>query len=409
MRRAGLAGHHRQTALKHQQKQPEFRAISMARSSSSDWPIHSNGRLTVDLDAIVGNWKKLAAKSDHGQCAAVVKADAYGLGAERVGKALYAAGCRDFFTATISEGIFMRKVAKDARIYIFNGFNPAAESDYRRHHLTPVINSPIGIADWLSKPRRTMRCGLHIDTGMNCLGLTAEEFLTLANEPRALRQLNPELVISHFACADEPDHPLNATQIKAFRERSALFPDARKSLANSAGIFLGGQTNFDLLRPGISLYGGDAVNNVKNPMKPVVRLEGRILQIKQAKKGETVGYGAPEKLKRDTTVAVIGIGYADGFHRQASGAGTLFRNKTMSPGGMAMIGKHKVPILGRVSMDLMTVDVTDIPARTLARTEWIDLINKDIRVDDLAAAAGTIGYEILTSLGRRYERVYVGG
>ena len=221
--------------------------------------------------------------------------------------------------------------------------------------------------------------------------------------------LNPELVISHFACADDPAHPLNAKQIDAFTQAAKHFPNARKSLANSAGVFLGREAHFDLLRPGISLYGGDAVNNVPNPMKPVLRLEGRIIQLKQAKKGESVGYGAAEKLKRDTLIAVVGIGYADGLHRQASGAGTLFRNKTMSPGGMGMIGKHKVPILGRVSMDLTTFDVTDIPARTLAKTEWIDLINKDLRVDELGLAAGTIGYEILTSLGRRYERVYVGG
>ncbi len=380
-----------------------------ASQPTSMWPIHSNGRLTIDLDAIVANWKKLAGKSSHGNCAAVVKADAYGLGAERVAGALYKAGCRDFFTATISEGIYVRKFAPDARVYIFNGFNAAAANDYRKHRLTPVINSPGGVERWLEKPRKNMRCALHIDTGMNRLGHTADEFTALVGDEKKAAALNPELLISHFACADEPSHPLNAKQIKAFGEAAKHFPNARKSLANSAGIFLGRQTHFDLLRPGISLYGGDAVNNVTNPMKPVVRLEGRIIQLKYAKKGETVGYGAAETLKRDTTIAVVGIGYADGLHRQASGAGTLFRNKTMSPGGMGMIGKHKVRILGRVSMDLTAFDVTDIPQRTLAKTQWIDLINKDLRVDELGFAAGTIGYEMLTSLGRRYERVYVGG
>lgn len=376
--------------------------------NSSAWPIHSNGRLTIDLDAIVANWKKLAGKSTHKNCAAVVKADAYGLGADRVAGALYKAGCRDFFTATISEGIYVRKFAPDARVYIFNGFNSAAEKDYRKHRLTPVINSPGGVERWLEKSRKNMRCALHIDTGMNRLGHTAAELAELvADEKKAA--LNPELLLSHFACADEPSHPLNAKQIDAFTQAAKHFPNARKSLANSAGIFLSRKAHFDLLRPGISLYGGDAVNDTPNPMKPVVRLEGRIIQLKHAKKGETVGYGAAEKLKRDTIIAVVGIGYADGLHRQASGAGTLFRNKTMSPGGMGMIGKHKVPILGRVSMDLTGFDVTDIPARTLAKTEWIDLINKDLRVDELGLAAGTIGYEILTSLGRRYERVYVGG
>jgi len=382
----------------------------MAKPNSDfQWPIHSNGRLTIDLDAIIANWKKLAAKAKHGNCAAVVKADAYGLGADRVTSALYQAGCRDFFTATISEGMYVRKFAPEANVYIFNGFNASAENDYRKHRLTPVINSPKGVENWISKPRKTMRCALHVDTGMNRLGHTAEEFEALAKDADKIARLNPELLISHFACADEPSHTLNKKQINAFAKAALHFPNARKSLANSAGIFLGREAHFDLLRPGISLYGGDAVNNTKNPMKPVVRLEGRIIQLKSAKKGESVGYGAPEKLKRDTLIAVVGIGYADGLHRQASGAGTLFRNKMMSPGGIGMIGKHKVPILGRVSMDLTAFDVTDIPARTMARTEWIDLINKDMRVDELAAAAGTIGYEILTSLGRRYERVYVGG
>lgn len=377
--------------------------------TSSQWPIHSNGRLTIDLSAIVANWKTLAGKAKHKNCAAVVKADAYGLGAGRVAEALYKVGCRDFFTATISEGIYVRKFAPEARVYIFNGFNQAAEIDYRKHRLTPVINSPRGVDNWISKPRKNMRCALHVDTGMNRLGHTAEEFADLVSDSGKVQRLNPELVISHFACADDPAHPLNQKQIKAFREVAGQFPDARKSLANSAGIFLGRDTHFDLLRPGISLYGGDAVNDVPNPMKPVVRLEGRIIQLKHAKKGETVGYGAAEKLKRDTILASVGIGYADGFHRQASGAGTLFRKKVMSPGGMGMIGKHKVPVLGRVSMDLLSVDVTDIPARTLAKTEWIDFLNKELRVDELAAAAGTIGYEILTSLGRRYERIYIGG
>ena len=372
-------------------------------------PLHSNGRLTIDLDAIVANWRRLGAMAKHRNCAAVVKADAYGLGAERVGAALYKAGCRDFFTATITEGVIMRRVAPEARIYIFNGFNIAAEKEYRQHGLTPVINSPTGVDNWLLKKRPGMRCALHLDTGINRLGLTGEQFAELVQDPARLAALNPELVISHFACADEPDDPMNVRQIEAFGDAAAYFPNARKSLANSAGVFLGKQAHFDLLRPGISLYGGDAVNRAKNPMKPVMRLEGRIIQRKWAKKGETVGYGAAEKLKRDTLLAIVGIGYADGLHRAASGAGTLFRNKTHSPGGYGMIGKHRVPILGRISMDIATFDVTDVPERLLAKTEWIDLINKDLRVDHLAEAAGTIGYEILTSLGRRYERVYVGG
>lgn len=381
----------------------------MSPTPVSQWPIHSNGRLTVDLDAIIANWKKLASKAKHKQCAAVVKADAYGLGAARVGKALYDAGCRDFFTATISEGAFMREVAPDARIYIFNGFNPKAEATYGKYRLIPVINSPTGIRDWTAKDRGSMRAALHLETGINRLGLTGEELDWLVNSPKILERLNPELVITHFACADDPADPMNDRQIEVFRNASAHFPDARKSMANSAGVFLGNRAHFDLLRPGISLYGGEAVNDVKNPMKPVVRLEGRIIQTKTARKGETVGYGATHTLDRDSVLAVVAIGYADGYHRGISGSGTPLRQAGIGTGGEAMIGRRRVPIIGRVSMDMITLDVTDIPARTLAGTEWVDLINRELRVDDLARSAGTIGYEILTSLGRRYERVYVGG
>ncbi len=377
--------------------------------SNSEWPIHSNGRLTVDLGAIVANWKKLAGKASHGQCAAVVKADAYGLGAERVGKALYDAGCRDFFTATISEGVFMRKVAPGARIYIFNGFNPEGEDTYVRHRLTPVINSPAGVKDWTSKPRDKLRAALHLETGINRLGLTRDELAWLTASPDIMARLDPELVISHFACADDPQNPMNDQQIDAFIAGASHFPAARKSMANSAGVFLAKRAHFDLLRPGISLYGGEAVNDTPNPMKPVVRLEGRIVQLKDAGKGERVGYGATHLLTRDSRLAVVAIGYADGFHRAISGSGTPLRKAGIAKGGEAMVGKKRVAIIGRVSMDMITLDVTDIPARTLAKTEWVDLINKELRVDELALAAGTIGYEILTSLGRRYERIYVGG
>lgn len=370
-------------------------------------PPHPNGRLTIDLGAIVANWQKLRGKAAHKQCAAVVKADAYGLGTQPVAQALYKAGCRDFFTATIGEGLLVRQVAPKARIHIFNGFNVKAEAEYRRHQLTPVINSPRGINNWTAKQRRGARPALHIDTGMNRLGLDAEELAWLLASPDLMKKLNPELIVSHFACADDPAHPLNAKQIGAFREAAVHFPGARASLANSAGVFLGKKAHFDLLRPGISLYGGDAVNDVKNPMKPVVRLEGRIIQMKQAKRGEGVGYGAAAVLQRDTKIAVIGIGYADGLHRQASGAGTTLRNHRIGTGGCSMIGRYRAPILGRISMDLTALDVTDVPERVLAKTEWVDLINKQLRVDELAASAGTIGYELLTSLGQRYERIYV--
>lgn len=370
-------------------------------------PTHSaNGRLTIDLEAIVANWKKLANKASHKNCAAVVKANGYGLGAVEVSHALFNAGCREFFVATVEEGVELRKAIKEATIYIFSGFNRKAAKTYKSKQLIPVINSLSGIADWQSYATASMKCALHVDTGMNRLGLSESDVSLLADDQEPYGKFNPSLIISHFACADDPGNPLNNQQIEAFSHAASLFPNARKSLANSAGIFIGKSAHFDMLRPGIALYGGEAVNTVNNPMKPVLKLEGRIIQIRQAKKGESVGYGACGKLERDSVIAVVGIGYADGLHRSTSGAGTPSRTYFSQPGIAGMIGKHKAPLIGRVSMDLTTYDVTDIPSKALADADWIELINNHITVDDVAASAGTIGYEILTSLGKRYERIY---
>ncbi|MCB1385296.1 MAG: alanine racemase [Nitratireductor sp.] len=377
--------------------------------------VFPTGRLTVDLSAITDNWRKLAGKAAHGQCAAVVKANAYGLGLEPICAALSRAGCSEFFVATVGAAVSLRGVLPSATIYCFDGFHPQAEAVYRRHAITPVINTPEQVAAWCAKPRRGQRAALHVDTGINRLGLTGEQLNWLTASPDLMRRLDPALVISHFACADEPADPMNDRQLEAFRAAAAHFPTARKSMANSAGVFLGRKAHFDLLRPGIALYGGEAVNNTANPMKPVVRLEGRILQLKSLPKGSAVGYGATAKLRRDTQLAVIGIGYADGLHRAASGSGTPLRKHRIGAGACVMIGRHRAPILGRVSMDMICVDVSDLPARGLASLKrqviageaWADVINTTLRIDELAASAGTIGYEILTSLGHRYERQYV--
>lgn len=333
-----------------------------------------------------------------------------------VARTLAKAGCRDFFVATLGEAVELRPaLPENARLYCFDGYHVSADALYRKHAITPVINTPQQVAAWTAK-RRRWRPALHVDTGMTRLGLSREEFASL-KDGGLLAQLDPELVISHFACADDPADGMNARQIAAFGEAAAHFPLARKSLANSAGVFLGAGAHFDLLRPGIALYGGEAVNDVANPMKPVVRLEGRILQIRRAKKGETVGYGATHVLAGDSITATIGVGYADGYHRAASGSGTALRKAGIGQGARVMIGRHCLPLVGRVSMDAITADLTGLPKAALGKLErqlasgdaWADLINREIRVDDMARSAGTIGYEILTSLGRRHERIYVNG
>lgn len=376
---------------------------------SNQYKLLGNGRLTIDLSALTSNWKKLRSLAKGAETSAVVKADAYGLGIERVVETLANAGCNTFFVATIQEGIKTRKINKAATIYVLNGFHAGMWDIYKKAKLMPILCSPENIEDFLAIEARNKKAALHIDTGMNRLGLSAKELSDLIEDEEKVSELNPIMLMSHFACADDPEHRLNKKQLAAFAIASLKFPNAKRSLANSAGIFLGPNAHYDITRPGISLYGGEAVNHVENPMKPVVKLESRILQIRQAKKGESVGYGATAKLSRDSLIATCGTGYADGYHRSASGSGVAMRKQKGTYGAGGMIGKYHVPLVGRVSMDLCAFDVSDVPSSTLAKAHWVEMLNKQIQVDHIARSAGTIGYEILTSLGNRYERVYVGG
>ncbi len=366
------------------------------------------GRLTVDLGALVENWRTLAALSAPARPGAVVKADAYGLGMPPVVEALYAAGCRDFFVAQPQEGIEVRAAAPDARIYVITGAFKGAESAFAEHRLIPLISSPSQLSAWIAMARQAGAArpfGLHVDTGMNRSGLTLDEALAASANVDALKSAGLGLIMSHFACADAPDHPMNAAQTESFQSVRAAFSGVESSLANSAGILTGLAKNTNLTRPGIAIYGGEAVNGIANPMRPVVTAEARIIQIRTAKKGETVSYGATVTLARDTKIAVAAVGYADGFHR-AGGSGVALR-LTGIPAGAGAIGGHKVPILGRVTMDFTMFDVTDVPDSVLQGSEWVELFGPNIPLDDAARSAGTIGYELLTSLGHRYHRAYV--
>jgi alanine racemase len=368
------------------------------------------GRLSIDLGALVDNWRKLASLSAPARPGAVVKADAYGLGLTPVVEALYAAGCRDFFVAQPQEGVDVRLSAPDARIYVITGAFKGAEGAFVEYRLIPLISSPGQLSAWVSAARQAgavQPFGLHVDTGMNRSGLTLAEALGASNDLNALKSAGLSLLMSHFACADAPDHPMITRQLESFQMVRTAFSGIESSLANSAGILTGLARSTDLTRPGIALYGGEAVNGMSNPMKPVVTAEARIIQIRQAKKGETVSYGATVTLERDTKIAVAAMGYADGFHR-AGGAGVAMR-QTGTQAGAGAIAGHKVPILGRVTMDFTMFDVTDIPESILQANEWIELFGNTIALDDAARAAGTIGYELLTSLGQRYHRAYVSG
>lgn len=382
----------------------------MAPARTPAHPAARRSRLTIDLGAIAANWKKLDRMTGKAETAAAIKADAYGLGAAEVVPALRHAGCRTFFAATLEEGVAARAALSGTAaeaIYVLNGFDPALATEYRAARLRPVLNSPADLAAFREHGDPHTGCALHYDTGMNRLGLSLRELMALVDDKALMAAIRPSLFMSHFACADEPDHPMNGKQLAAFAEAARHFPGAQKSMANSAGVFLGRAAHFDLVRPGIALHGGAAVNGVPNPMKPVVRLEAQILQLRQAKRGETIGYGATQKLKRDSVIVVAGAGYADGLHRAASGSGTALRRKADGAGARAMIGRHALPCLGRISMDVSCYDATGVPDRLLERSSHVELLNAAIGIDDLAKAAGTIGYEILTSLGHRYERVYI--
>ncbi len=361
---------------------------------------HCGAILTIDLDAIAANYRLLRGKLAGANCAAVVKADAYGLGIDNVAPALAAAGCETFFVALIDEGIALRRNLRQADIHIINGLAPGSETTFARHRLTPVLNSLADIEAWslFSKAReRPLAADIHIDTGMSRLGLPPEELEILAAEPQRLDNIEVDNVMSHLACADEPDHPLNRRQLDAFRKaRRAVAAARRASLANSSGIFLGADYHFDLARPGAALYGVGPLPGKPNPMAQVVRLQGKILQIRDVDTPQTVGYGATHSVARRQRIATVAAGYADGFLRSLSNCGKGY------------VGDIRVPIVGRVSMDLVAFDVSNVPVEAAKPGAVVDLIGPHNPIDRIAAEAGTIGYEILTSLGRRYHRMYLG-
>jgi len=360
--------------------------------------------LTIDLDAIVANWRELRDRAAPAQCAAVVKADAYGCGLEAVATALVRAGCETFFVGHLAEGRRLRSVAPRATIYVFNGILPGTAPGYVGHNLHPVIGSLAELAEWNAFVTATGWHGggaLIVDTGINRLGLSFEEAMWLARQPQAERG-EVVLLLSHFACADIPDHPLNGKQIAAFRELRAMFPGVPGSLANSPGVFLGPDAHHELVRPGVALYGGNPTPLHLNPMRAVVTLAARIVQVRSVAEGETVGYCATWTAKRDARIAIVAVGYGDGFLRAASASDER-------PGAEAIVAGRRCPLAGKISMDLLAIDVSELPEDLPHRGDFATLIGPDISVDDVASHAGTIAYEVLTNLGSRCRRQYRGG
>lgn len=353
--------------------------------------------LTIDLSAIVSNWRNVAAAAGV-PAAAVVKANGYGLGAVPVSRALARAGCSRFFVAHLDEGVQLRAALPDVEIAILNGLLPDAEAIYQAHRLMPVLNDPGQIDRWLafcSSQNAALPALLQIDTGMNRLGMTAGEWgsVALKSEVMAFPWI---ALMSHLACADVPDHPLNATQLRLFNAACAMAPALKASLSASSGSFLGPDFAFDFVRPGAALYGVNPHPGFPNRLANPVLLDARILQVREIDGGSPVGYGATHKTSGRAKIATIALGYADGFLRSGSGHGNV------------MVGRWPAPIVGRISMDLITIDVTQVPVDTLEKAGWVNVIGEFRTLDDVATDAGSISYEILTSLGERFDRRYIG-
>ena len=354
--------------------------------------------LTIDLGAIADNFRRLAARVAPADCAAVVKADAYGLGADRVAPALWRAGARRFFVAQLAEAAALRPILPEAEIAVLNGLAGHLPADFAEHSLRPVLNTLGEIDRWgdfCTASGQRLPAFVHVDTGMSRLGLPADETARLAADPAVLRRFPLHGLISHLACADEAGHPKTAGQLARFEDLRQRLPPAPASLANSAGIHRGRAFHFDLVRPGCALYGVNPTPETANPMREVARLDSRVIQVRRVDSPETVGYGAVHRIRRSSKIATVPVGYADGYQRLLGGRGHV------------LVAGATVPVVGRVSMDLITIDISDLPDGVVGPGTSVRLMGAPApSVDLLAKAADTIGYEILTGLGHRFARRY---
>ncbi len=358
--------------------------------------------LTIDLEALKANWKALATRAVTAECGAAVKGNAYGLGIAPVAEALWLAGCRSFFVARPKEGEELRKLLPQAVIYVLDGLFAGQAEFYAKLDLRPGLISIDEAREWASFGRvygRKLPCALHVDTGINRLGFSMTEFAALLEDSFLIDGLNVNLLMSHLACADEPPHPLNARQRDAFAEVRRKLPGVPASFANSSGIFLGEGFTHDLVRPGIALYGGNPTPGSANPMRAVAHLEGTVMQVRDVKSGETVGYGGTWEAKRPSRIAVLGAGYKDGVPRALS-------SKQENGPAQVFLGGQRCPIVGRISMDMMAIDITGLPPQSVVRGSRAEILGPNILIDEAAGWAGTISYELLTRLGSRYARLY---
>lgn len=364
------------------------------------------GTLTIDLGALVANWRAMGERAGEAEAAAVIKANAYGIGDAQAAAALAKAGCRTFFVAHLSEAERVRAAAPQATVYVLNGLLPGTAERFARRDLSPVLGSVDELEEWAAF-RRTSNAvrpaALHVDTAMNRLGLWSGEGLTMARERKPLiDEAGIGLLMTHFASSEVEDDPANRRQIESFAALTAAFPGIPASIKNSSGHFLPGCPSYQLTRPGYALYGGNPTPGRANPMQPVVGLTAPIIQVREVEADTAVGYNGRWIAPGRRRLATIHLGYADGYPRNAGGTSDW-------AGGRALVGGVPCPFVGTVSMDLIIVDVTEAPAAEAVRGAEVTLIGGALDIDTVGAAARTIGYEMLTSLGRRYERRYIGG
>ena len=348
------------------------------------------GRVEIDLGALARNYQIMVAAAAPGACGAVVKANAYGLGVEAIARELQQAGCEHFFVATVDEGIELREILPAVEIFVLDGTQGSPTEIFQASKLTPVLNSRADLRRWGSAGP----AAVHVDTGMSRLGLSRSDIDALRLERDRMPAVDVRYVMTHFACADEPVHELNEAQADRFRDVCSLWPNAKTSAGNSAGMLLGDKFKSDLARPGIALYGANPFYRAPSPVEPVVQLKARILQLRDIGPGESVGYGATFVANEPVRVATLGIGYADGYLRSLSNC------------GIAEVAGQRAPVVGRISMDLTSVDVSAVPREAVAEGDWVTLIGGSVSLEEVAALAGTINYELLTALGSRLERVY---
>lgn len=350
-------------------------------------------RITIDLSALAANYAQLRQRAPRAEVAAVVKANAYGLGVGPVAARLVAEGCRTFFVGTLNEGIELRTAQCNARIYVLNELPADSVPLFLRHQLLPVLNTVADVRKW-ARQAAGAPAAVQIDTGMSRSGLEEPEFAQLCQDSWLRSTLNLVLLLSHLACADEPARSLSVEQLERFERVRQHWPGLAWSLANSAGIFLGARYHGDLVRPGIALYGGRPLASGANPMSEVVRVEGQVLQIRAIREPVSVGYGATRQVLPPARIATVGVGYADGYPR-------VLGNR-----GYAVHAGQPAPLIGRVSMDLLTLDVSAAAHAELAVGDCVELLGGGVPLEDAAALAGTVNYELLTNLSRRAQRIY---